>query len=103
MKQVLVIKLGALGDMFAATSAFEAIHNHHATDHITLLTTSPYENLAKQVGYFDDIWFDDRVKLTHPRKVWNLRKKLRAKGFDRVYDLQMVDRTNFYYHLMGPG
>lgn len=92
-----------MGDVFAATSAFEAIRNHHAPDHITLLTTRPYENLAQQVGFFDEIWFDDRVKLTQPKSLWALRKRLRDRAFDRVYDLQMVDRTNFYYHLIGPG
>lgn len=103
MKHILVIKLGALGDMFAATSAFQAIRNHHAEDHITLLTTRPFESLAQQIGYFDAIWLDDRPKLTHLKSIWNLRKKLRSGSFDRVYDLQMVDRTNFYYHLIGPG
>lgn len=100
MKRILVIKLGALGDIFAATSAFEAIRRHHASDHITLLTTPPYGNLAQQLGYFDEIWFDDRVKLTQPKSLWNFRNKLRSKSFNRVYDLQMVDRTNFYYYLI---
>lgn len=103
MKRILVIKLGALGDMFAATSGFQAIRTHHPSDHITLLTTPPYRNLAQEVGYFDEIWLDDRAKLTQPKKVWELRKKLRSGNFDRVYDLQMVDRTNFYHRLMGPG
>jgi len=103
MKRILVIKLGALGDMFAATSGFEAIRTHHPSDHITLLTTLPYKHLGEQVGYFDEIWLDERAKLAHPKKVWGFRKKLRSGAFDRVYDLQMVDRTNFYYHLIGPG
>jgi len=101
MKHILVIKLGALGDIFASTSAFEAIRKHHPKDHITLLTTRPYENFAKKVSYFDDIWFDDRSKLIHPRKLLEMRKKLRSGSFDRVYDLQMVDRTNFYSYLFG--
>jgi ADP-heptose:LPS heptosyltransferase len=101
MKRILVIKLGALGDIFATTSAFEAIRKHHPSDHITLLTTPPYENFAQQLGYFDDIWFDKRAKLTHVKKLWDFGKKLRSGAFDRVYDLQMVDRTNFYCHLIG--
>jgi ADP-heptose:LPS heptosyltransferase len=103
MKHILVIKLGALGDMFIATSAFEAIRNHHKHAHLTLLTTKPYKDFAEQLGYFDDVWLDDRPKLRRLRSVWDLRKKLRSKSFDRVYDLQMVDRTNFYFHLLGPG
>lgn len=103
MNRILVIKLGALGDIFAATSAFEAIRTHHPADHITLLTTSPYEGFANQLGYFDEIWLEERIKLTHPQKLWNFRKKLRSPLFQRVYDLQMVDRTNFYHALIGPG
>lgn len=103
MKHILVIKLGALGDMFAATSAFEAIRNHHKHAHLTLLTTKLYKDMAEQLGYFNDIWLDDRPKLRRLKNVWDLRKKLRSKSFDRVYDLQMVDRTNFYFHLLGPG
>ena len=103
MKHILVIKLGALGDMFAATSAFEAIRDHHKHAHLTLLTTKLYKDMAEQLGYFDEIWLDDRPKLRRLKSVWDLRKKLRSKSFDRVYDLQMVDRTNFYFHLLGPG
>ena len=101
MKHILVIKLGALGDIFAATSGFEAIRKHHPTDHLTLLTTRPYENFVKQLGFFDDIWFDERIKLTNPKNLWAMRKKLQSGSFDRVYDLQMVDRTNFYAYLFG--
>lgn len=101
MKRILVIKLGALGDMFAATSAFEAIRTHHPSDHLTLLTTQPFESFAQQLGYFDDVWLDDRPKLTHAHKLWAFRKKLRSSSFQRVYDLQMVDRTNFYHLLIG--
>lgn len=103
MKHILVIKLGALGDIFAATSGFEAIRNHHKHAHITLLTTKLYKEMAEQLGYFDEVWLDDRPKLRRLKSVWDLRKKLRSGAFDRVYDLQMVDRTNFYFHLLGPG
>ena len=103
MKHILIIKLGALGDMFAATSAFEAIRTHHENDHITLLTTRPFEALAQQLGYFDEVWLDDRLKITKPKRLWELRRQLKERSFERVYDLQMVDRTNFYYQLMGPG
>lgn len=102
MKNILVIKLGALGDMFAATSAFEAIRSYHKDDHITLLTTPPFEGMAKQLGYFDEILLDKRLKFTNLKNLWDFRKKLRSGSYDRVYDLQMVDRSNFYYWLMGP-
>jgi ADP-heptose:LPS heptosyltransferase len=100
MKNILIIKLGALGDFFAATSAFEAIFKKHPGDKITLLTTPFFENFAKQLGYFDEIIFDKRTKLSNPFKLWDLIKDMRARNFDRVYDLQMVDRTNMYYYFL---
>ena len=103
MKRLLVIKLSALGDFFIATSAFEAIRHHHPHDHITLLTTAPYLEIAGRLGYFDQVWADERPSLTHFKKIWALRKRLQAGNFDRVYDLQMVDRTNFYYQLTRTG
>jgi ADP-heptose:LPS heptosyltransferase len=103
MKNILVIKLGALGDIFAATSAFQAIRKHHVNDRITLLTTRPFQAFAQQVGFFDDIWIDERAKLTNLKSLLSMRKKLRSGSFDRIYDLQMVDRTNFYSYLMGSG
>lgn len=100
MKKILVIKLSALGDFFAATSAFEAIRNHHKDSRLILLTTPPFENLARQLGYFDEIWLDERPKFSQIGKFWKFIKRLRAQSFDRVYDLQMVDRTNLYFYFM---
>lgn len=103
MNPILIIKLGALGDFFAATSAFEAIANYHSQNPLVLLTTKPYVDFAHKLGYFDKIWVDERPKLYELSKLWVFRKKFRRAHFERVYDLQMVDRTNFYYHLIGPG
>jgi ADP-heptose:LPS heptosyltransferase len=33
----------------------------------------------------------------------DLRRRLRAGRFDRVYDLQTSDRSGFYFRLLGPG
>jgi ADP-heptose:LPS heptosyltransferase len=99
VKRILVIKLSALGDFFIASSAFEKIRQHHSEDYITLLTTAPYLNIARRLGYFDDILLDERPRLTQPLKIWNLRNRLVRSCFDRVYDLQMVDRTSFYHQL----
>ena len=57
---VLVIKLGALGDFVQALGPFAAIRRHHADARVTLLTTAPYEELAKALGFFDDIWTSGR-------------------------------------------
>lgn len=102
LDRILVIKLGALGDFVMALGPFSAIRRAHPAARITLLTTRPYADLARASGYFDDVWIDDRPRLVAVPSWLALRRRLRGGGFDRVYDLQTADRTNWYFRLMGP-
>lgn len=79
-----------------------AIRRHHADAHITLLTTTPFESLARESGYFDDVWIDARPRWHDPLGWLSLRRKLNAGNFSRVYDLQNNDRTAFYLRLFSP-
>lgn len=98
-KRILVIKLGALGDFFQSLGPMAAIRAHHANDHITLMTTAPFESLARQAPYFDDIHIDEKPTW-HDFRGWaRLRKFLREGSFARVYDLQNSDRTALYLRL----
>ena len=97
--RILVIKLGALGDFIQALGPMAAIRKHHPDAYITLLTTAPFENFAKECGYCDDIWIDERPKWKDITTWINMRNDLNAAGFERVYDLQNNDRTNFYFKL----
>lgn len=100
---VLVIKLGALGDFVQALGPFAAIRRHHADASVTLLTTAPYEELAKASGFFDDIWTGGRPATADISGWLGLRHRIRGGGFGRVYDLQTSDRSSFYYRLFWPG
>lgn len=99
MERILVIKLSALGDFILALGSMAAIGKHHPDAHITLLTTRPYIDMAHRSGYFNAIQEDTRPGYFDV-KAW---KKLHAffndGGFGRVYDLQLNDRTAFYYKL----
>ena len=55
-KNVLVIKLSALGDFILSVGAFQAIRAHHPGARIALLTTEPFRKLAEASGCFDEIW-----------------------------------------------
>lgn len=101
MANVLVIKHGALGDVVLATGPFAAIQRHHAGDRLTLLTTDPFADLARRSGLFDDVWIDRRPRWWQWSAVWELRNRLRAGRFERVYDLQTSDRTGAYWRLLG--
>lgn len=98
MRRILVIKLGALGDVVLAMGPAEAIRRHHPDAEITLLTTPPYAELARAAPWFDRIEVDDRPKPWHPRRLRRIARIL-GSGFDRVYDLQTADRSSWYFRL----
>ena len=102
-RHILVIKLGALGDIIQALGPFAAIRRHHAESRITLLTTMPFADFLRGSAYFDDIWIDRRRPLWDIAALLDLRRRLRAAHFDRVYDLQTSGRSSFYFRLLGPG
>ena len=99
---ILVIKLGALGDVAQAFGAFQAIRAHHPGQHIILLTTPPFQALLRAAPWFDEIWSDDRQPVW--RLAWlGLRQRIRGRGIARVYDLQTTGRTDWYFRMLGPG
>lgn len=100
-ERVLIIKLGALGDFVQALGLLRALRAHHATAHITLLTTAPYESLARASFYVDDILIDTRPRFPDLQGWLRLRRQLRKGGFARIYDLQNNDRTALYRRLSG--
>ncbi|MFC3230443.1 glycosyltransferase family 9 protein [Marinibaculum pumilum] len=102
-ERILVIKLGALGDMVQAIGPFQAIRAHHLDAHLTLLTTAPFEGLARDLDIFDEIWLDRRPRWWQFGRIAALRNRLLAAGFRRVYDLQTSDRSGFYFRLWPPG
>jgi len=100
VEKILVIKLSALGDFVLALAAMKKIREAHKKAHITLLTTPPFEALAKSCPYFNAVRTDGRPE-TLPQ--WTaLRKQLRAARYDRVYDLQTSAHSNRLFHLMRP-
>lgn len=99
---ILVIKLGALGDFIQATGPMKAIRNHHKGARLTLLTTKPFVRIAEACGYFDDIIIDERPRFYEPKKWLSLKKQLNTGHFSRVYDLQNNDRTSLYLKLFSP-
>lgn len=99
-QNILVIKLGALGDFIQALGPMAAIRKAHSDAKITLLTTKPFKGFAEQCGYFDDIWLDSRPRLFGFSDWIALRRKLNDGNFSRIYDLQNNDRTSFYFRLL---
>ncbi len=99
-QKILVIKLSAVGDFVLALPAFERIRAAHPGARITLLTTPPFEGLARASPFFDRVETDGRPR--GPAGWLALVLRLRAERYDRVYDLQNNDRTNLYFQALRP-
>lgn len=100
IKKILVIKLGALGDFVLALAAMKKIREAHPKAKITLLTTPPFEGLAKLCPYFNTVETDGRPE--DFADLTRMIRRLRAARYDRVYDLQTNNRTNWYFQALRP-
>ena len=95
-ERVLVLKLGAFGDLVLADGALQDLRAHHPQAHITLLTRAPYAALMRDCPWVDAVVVDDN----RPR--WRLgamlawRRRFLDGRYARVYDLQNSRRTAFY-------
>ncbi len=97
--RILVIKLGALGNVVLAMNAFAAIRAFHATARISLLTTAPYAGWLRQAPWFDEVLVDARPAWWNLPGLYRLRQTLSRPGFTRIYDLQTSGRSSHYFRL----
>jgi ADP-heptose:LPS heptosyltransferase len=100
IERILVIKLSALGDFVLALAAMKKIREAHPKAHITLLTTPPFEALAKTCPYFNAVDVGGRPEGFNEWMA--LRKRLRDADYDRVYDLQTSAHSNRIFQLLRP-
>jgi ADP-heptose:LPS heptosyltransferase len=100
MKPILIIKLGALGDFVLALAAMKQIRAAHPQAKITLLTTPPYEALAKASGLVDIVETDGRPQgwRANLSLIWRMRRA----GYGRIYDLQTSSRSSRYFYALLP-
>ena len=94
-KEVLVIKLSALGDFVLALGAMRAVREFHPSARITLLTTPPYEEFARFCPYFDAVETDGRPE--GMKATAALIARIRRAKYDIIYDFQTSGRTRNYF------
>jgi ADP-heptose:LPS heptosyltransferase len=102
-RRILVVKLGALGNVVQSLGPFAAIRRHHGSAQITLLTTEPYAEWLATSPWFDAVWIDKRPEWWDFRGWLRLRRRLIDGRFDRAYDLQTSGRSSRYFQLLPPG
>jgi ADP-heptose:LPS heptosyltransferase len=99
-RHILIIKHGSLGDWVLATGAFKLIRESYPMSNIILLTGSYYVPLARNCGWFDEVWTDDRLPWFNLNSTLRVIKKLRSTSYAHVFDLQCSKRTAMYYRFI---
>ena len=97
-RRILVIKLGALGDIIQAEGALHDVRVHHPDAHITVLTNPRYKPIFERCPWVDAVMTDPRGSRLRIDLLLKLRRDMRSGGFDAVYDLQGNRRTGLYYY-----
>lgn len=98
-EKILVIKLGAFGDVVQADGALHDIRVFHDDAEITLLTTPPFCKLMSRCPYVDRVLTDSRRGGWKVGEWFKLAEMFRSGQFSRVYDLQKSSRTILYRRL----
>lgn len=95
-KHILVIRLGALGDLLLCMKPFQDIRAAYPDANITLLTMPAFAGFARQMPWFNAVIEDPRPEWWQWKQWRTLRRALAAQSFDIVFDLQNKPRTRFY-------
>lgn len=102
MGRILIIKLSALGDLVQADGAIRDIREHHPEARITVLTRPSFRQFMERCPWVDEVLSDPRAVRYNLVQMLRLRNCFRKGGYTRVYDLQQVGRTRFYYRWLFP-
>ena len=87
-KRILIIKLGALGDVMMAEGVMRCIRQH-----ITLMTEPLYARFMNKAPHFDEVLPYKRVPRWHFASQRAVKARLKAGKYDLVIDLQNSSRS----------
>lgn len=97
IKNYLIIKHGALGDIIQGLDAYKSLRESFPSANLTLLTSSAFTSLASLMPYFDSVIIDDRPSIFNIQKTFEIRQHFR-KNWTAVIDLQCSKRTGAYFN-----
>jgi ADP-heptose:LPS heptosyltransferase len=87
-ERILIIKLGALGDVMMAEGVMRCIRQHFPQAHITLVTEPLYARFMEKAPHFDTVLPYKRVPRWHFGAQRTIKAQLKSGNFDLVIDLQ---------------
>ena len=87
-KRILIIKLGALGDVMMAEGVMRCIRRHYPRARITLITEPLYAQFMKKAPHFDEVLPYKRVPAWHFGPLRAVKARLKSGNYDLIIDLQ---------------
>ncbi|MBL96677.1 MAG: hypothetical protein CMF52_02585 [Legionellales bacterium] len=87
-ERILIIKLGALGDVMMAEGVMRCIRQHFPKAHITLMTEPLYARFMNKALHFDEVLPYKRVPRWHFASHRAVKARLKSGNYDLVIDLQ---------------
>ena len=97
IKKILIIKLGAFGDIVMTEGVFHDIRNHYINDYISVLTSPAYKKIYERCPWVDEVLTDPRDPRWRFDLMLKLNRRIGFDNFDVIFDLQRANRTSFYY------
>jgi ADP-heptose:LPS heptosyltransferase len=102
-QRILVVRLGALGDLVLCSPAFQAIREAYPRAIITLLTQPVWVDFARSMPWFDHVMTDARPEPWSFAAWLDLLRRVRESDPQMVFDLQGKRRQSVLYGLLrGP-
>ena len=95
-EKVLVIRLGAFGDVLQSAGAIRDIRAHHPGASLAILTTKPFAKIFEKCPWVDRVLIDPRAPRLRVDQYLRLIVEMRRERFDFIYDLQNSRRTLSY-------
>jgi len=101
VRRALVIKHGALGDIFLILGALQDIAEATGAP-VDVLTMSPYVKIFKRSPHVNRVFVDNRQSRLNPWYLCELRRMFSDGAYDQIIDLQNSKRTLFYRKFIAP-
>ena len=100
-ERILVIRLGALGDLVFCFQSFQDIRRAHPDADIALLTRAPFAAFAASMPWFNKVIVESHPGLADIGAWARLLREIKTFAPTRIYDLQGKTRQSVLYALLG--
>jgi len=100
-RRILVIKLGAMGDLILVVPSLRMLRERYPDASITLLVDRKLAPIISACPYLDDMILVDRKKLSNILYLLKTARRVRREGFDMSVDLHNNKWTHLLAYLGG--